>query len=72
MSWKIINRVLALASIDPTFRQALQQDPITTLQTQEIELTQEEWEIFIKYSSLPFSQFCEHLREELPPEEHSW
>jgi hypothetical protein len=73
MSWKIINRVLGLASINPAFRQQLQEDPLAALEAQGFELTPEELETFKKYASLPFSQFCQSLSEELAPNtQHSY
>ncbi len=71
MSWKIINRILGLASINPAFRQQLQQDPRTALEAQGFELAPEELEAFSTFASLPFSQFCQRLSEELTPDEHS-
>ena len=61
MSWKIINRIIGLASINPTFRQRLQQDPEATLKEEGFELTSQEMEAFKTFASLPFAQFCQQL-----------
>ncbi len=61
MSWKIINRIIGLASINPDFRQRLQRDPLLALKAQGIVLTAEELEVFKKYAALPFAQFCQRL-----------
>jgi hypothetical protein len=71
MSWKTINRILGLASINPVFRQQLQKDPLTALEIEGFELTSEEQEAFGKFYSLPVSQFCQRLLEELTPNEYS-
>ena len=71
MSWKTINQILGLASINRGFRQQLQQDPMAALEAEGFELTLEEQEAFAKFYSLPVSQFCQRLLEELVPEEYS-
>lgn len=69
MPWKTINRILGLASINPAFRQQLQEDPASAVKTQGFELTPEELEVFTRFCSLPFPQFCQHLQAELSPDE---
>lgn len=69
MSWKTINQILGLASINHTFRQQLQEDPQTALEARGFELTPEELEAFRAFVSLPFAQFCQYLLETLPPDE---
>jgi hypothetical protein len=71
MPWKTINRILGLASINPAFRQQLQEDPPSALKAQGFELDPEELEVFIKFCSLPFPQFCQRLQAELAPDEHN-
>lgn len=66
MSWKIINRIIGLASINLTFRQRLQKDPETALREEGFELTPEEMEGFKTFISLPFAQFCQRLVESFP------
>lgn len=70
MSWKTINRIFGLASINPVFRQQLQEDPLAALETEGFELTSEEQEAFGKFYSLPVSQFCQRVLEELAPDEY--
>ncbi len=69
MSWKTINRILGLASINPAFQQQLQQDPQTALEAHGFQLTAEELAAFKKFASLPFPLFCERLCSELAPDE---
>ena len=68
MSWKMINHILGLASINPTFRQQLQEDPLAALEAWDFEVTPEEREAFKASASLPFSQFCQSLLEVLGPD----
>lgn len=70
MSWKTINEILALASVDPTFREALQRDPLTAVETQGFELTGAEQRVFQECTSLPLVEFCRVLLERLPPLPH--
>ncbi|HEU5379585.1 MAG TPA: Os1348 family NHLP clan protein [Ktedonobacteraceae bacterium] len=69
MSWKTINRIIGLASINPIFREQLQQDPQAALETEGFKLTQTEMEMVRSVASLPFTQFCQCLQERLAPEE---
>ncbi len=71
MSWKEINRVIGLASINPAFQKQLQEDPLTALEAQRFELTQEELDVFKSLASLPFSQFCQRLSETFAPDRQS-
>lgn len=71
MSWKTINRIIGLATINPSFRQQLQQDPLAALKAQGFTLTPEELAVFSKYASLPFTQLCQRLEEELASDEYS-
>lgn len=69
MSWKTINRILGRAAIDPAFWQALQQNHLDALQTEDYELTSEELAAFSEFMHLPFPTFCQCLLEKLAPEE---
>lgn len=71
MSWKSINRIIGLASINLAFRQQLQQDPQVALEAQGIDLTPEELEAIKAFITLPFPQFCQRLSQELALDEHS-
>jgi len=67
MSWRTINQILGLASIDPTFRQYLQQDPLVATEAAGFELTAEEREVFRAGTSLGFAEFCQHVLQRLAP-----
>ncbi|GHO75304.1 hypothetical protein KSD_30750 [Ktedonobacter sp. SOSP1-85] len=67
MSWKIINRILGLAAINPAFRQQLQEDPRAALEIQGFELTPDEMEVFKRHTTLPFAQLCQQLFETYAP-----
>lgn len=67
MSWKTINEILALASVDPAFREALQYDPISAVETQGFELTGAERQVFQECISLTLVEFCRVLLERLTP-----
>lgn len=71
ISWKTINQIIGLPTINPAFRQQLQEDPLAALEEQGVTLTPEELAVFKSFASLPFAQFCERLSEEFAPEEHS-
>lgn len=71
MSWKTINEILALASLDPTFRKALHDDPLSAVESQGFTLTDEERRIFDTHASLPLAEFCQVLLDHLklhPPD----
>jgi len=67
MSWKTINQILGLASIDPEFRQILQVDPVSAVEARGFDLTGEEQEVFKELSPLHFPEFCQRLLERLAP-----
>jgi len=70
MSWKTINEILALASMDPAFREALQSDPLSAVEAQGFELTDEERHVFQECSSLTLAEICRVLLERLAPSLH--
>ncbi|HEU5227137.1 MAG TPA: Os1348 family NHLP clan protein [Ktedonobacteraceae bacterium] len=65
MSWKTINEIIALASLDPAFREALQRDPVTAAQAQGFELTSEEQSVFQAFASRTLVEFCQGVLERL-------
>jgi hypothetical protein len=67
MSWRTVNQILGLASIDPKFRQILQDDPLSATEVLGFELTPEEQEVFRTCASLSFAEFCQQLLEQLAP-----
>ena len=71
MSWKIVNQIIGLASIDLNFQKKLQQDPEAALAAQGIDLPPEELEVLRQCATLPFPQFCQRLQEIMAPDEHS-
>ncbi len=68
MSWKIVNQILGLASIDQKFRHILQDDPISATEMLGFELTPEEQKVFKECASLNFAEFCQCLLEHLAPQ----
>lgn len=68
MSWKTINQIIGLASIDQAFRDALQQKPLDTLEAEGFQLTTEEQEIFTTCSTLSFADFCQYIVNKLEPD----
>jgi hypothetical protein len=67
MSWKTINQMLGQASIDPAFRQTLQDDPLSAAEVLGFKLTPEELAIFKECTALSFAELCQHLLERLAP-----
>jgi hypothetical protein len=67
MSWKTVNEILALASVDPSFREAFQHDPISAVETQGFELTGDERQVFQACRSLTLVECCRVLLERLAP-----
>jgi len=61
MSWKIINTILGLATVDEEFRRALLADPLAAVQAQQIELTAEEQDAFRAISAGNLSEFSQQL-----------
>lgn len=70
MSWKTINEILALASMDPTFRKALQFDPLSAVEAQGFELSGEERHVFQECRALTLAEICRVLLERLAPSQH--
>lgn len=67
MSWKTINEILALASLDPAFRDAFQRDPVSAVEAQGFTLTDEERRVFLECMSLSLAEFCQGLLARLAP-----
>lgn len=65
MSWKIVNRILGLAAVDPTFWQELQCNPLGAIQKHGFELTTEEREVFRTLKTEDLAVFCQCLLEQL-------
>jgi len=61
MSWKVINTILGLATVDEEFRRALLANPLAAVQGQQIELTIEEQEAFGTISAENLAEFSQQL-----------
>ena len=67
MSWKTINEIICLASLDPIFREDLQRDPLSAIEAQGFELTGAEREVLQELASLTLVEFCQRALERLAP-----
>lgn len=65
MSWKTINKIIGLASLDPVFRETLLHDPVAAIEAQGFELTCEERKMLQACASLTLVEFCQHILERL-------
>ena len=61
MSWKIINTILGLASVDQTFCRELLENPLQAVQSKQFELTVAEEEIFKQISARDLTEFSQIL-----------
>lgn len=61
MSWKTINAILGLATVDEEFCRALLADPSAAVQARQFELTAEEQEAFKIISATSLSEFGQQL-----------
>ncbi len=68
MSWKAVNEILGLASVDQDFYQGLQTNPLAAVQERGFVLTPEEQEVFrsIVFSNL--QELSQLLLEKLGPD----
>lgn len=69
MSWRTVNQILGLASIDPTFRHILQDNPLSATRALGFELTPEEQKVFRECASLNFTEFCLCVFQQLAPDQ---
>jgi hypothetical protein len=65
MSWKVINKILGLAATDPGFFQALQQQPLTSIQAQGFILAPDEQAVFEKIDATDLSEFSQRVLDAL-------
>jgi len=65
MSWKTINEIICLASLDPIFCEALRRDPISAIEAQGFELAGAEREVLQELASLTLVEFCQSVLERL-------
>ncbi len=68
MSWKILNRILGLAAVDPQFWQALQMDPLAAIQAEGFDLTPEEQALMSKAATENLAEFSQYLLTMLTPD----
>ena len=61
MSWKTINDILGLATVDEEFCRALLVHPLATVQARKFELTSKEQEDFTRISATSLSEFSQQL-----------
>jgi hypothetical protein len=61
MSWKTINAILGLATVDEEFCRALLADPLAAVQARQFELTAKEQEAFKIISATSLSEFSQQL-----------
>src|SRR5579859_377690 len=61
MTWKTINALLGLATVDEEFRRALLADPLAAAQARHFELTTEEQEAFKSISATSLSEFSQQI-----------
>lgn len=64
MSWKTINYILGLASVDQQFWLELKQDPLTVIQNRGFELTSEEKAAFSRIKEETLTAFSQRLLDE--------
>jgi hypothetical protein len=69
MSWKIINAILGLASVDEIFCRALLENPLQAVQAKKFALTAEEEEVFKRISAGDLAEFSQMLLAQLKAEE---
>ena len=65
MTWRTINAILGLATVDQAFRQELLENPLAAVQARHFELTAEEQEVFKKISARDLPEFSQKLLEHL-------
>lgn len=65
MSWKTINKIIGLASLDPGFRETLLHDPVAAIESQGFELTCEERKELQACASRTLVEFCQNVLERL-------
>jgi len=69
MSWKIINAILGLASVDQTFCRELLENPLQAVKAKRFKLTSEEEEIFKRISARNLTEFSQMLLAHLDSNE---
>ncbi len=68
MSWRIINTILGLATVDEDFCRALLANPLAAVQARQFSLTPEEQAIFQSISATSLAEFSQQLVTRFPPD----
>lgn len=70
MSWKTINEILGLASVDSEFCRKLLRNPLDTVQAKGFLLTEQEREVLSEISVNSLHEFSQEILEKLAPRGH--
>ena len=68
MSWRIINTILGLATVDEEFCHALLANPLAAVQARQFTLTPEEQAIFQSISAKNLAEFSQQLVVRFQPD----
>lgn len=71
MSWRTINTILGLATVDEDFCRALLADPLAAVQARQFTLTPEEQAIFQSISATSLAEFSQQLVARIQPDKGS-
>ena len=69
MSWKILNTILGLATVDEEFCRALLANPLAAVQARQFTLTPEEQAIFQSISATTLAEFSQQLVARFQPDQ---
>lgn len=69
MSWKEINEILGLATIDPDFCQALLHNPLLAVEEQGFKLTEKEAQVLGSTHAKDIYELSQHLIDQLHDEQ---
>lgn len=70
MSWRIINTILGLATVDEEFCRALLANPLAAVQARQFTLTPEEQAVFQSISATTLAEFSQQLVARFQPDAH--
>ncbi len=65
MSWKVLNEIIGLASIDQNFCQELLVDPLKAIEARQFSLTDEEREVLRGIRARDIHEFSQHVYAQL-------
>ena len=69
MSWKTLNEILSLATIDPDFCQELLANPLITTQRYGFRLTEHERQVMSRMQATDLAKLSQFLLKQLASEE---